>query len=79
MPKCKIEAKTMELYSEIYMRLSPQSLHIFSLFRSGKLGKNNLFARQCSPRGGELKLELTPDCLLVQGEAVVVLEGFVTV
>ena len=45
----------------------------------GKLGKNNLFARQCSPRGGELKLELTPDCLLVQGEAVVVLEGFVTV
>ncbi len=51
-----------------------------NFFRASKLGQNHLFARQCSARGGELRLEVTEhEGLLVQGEAVVVLEGSVTI
>ena len=50
-----------------------------SFFRCENLGKSQMFARQCSPRGGEMKIEVTHDCLLVQGQAVVVLEGVVNI
>ena len=38
-------------------------------------GKKQLFAHQSSPRGGELRLELQPDHLLVQGQGTIVLSG----
>jgi predicted PhzF superfamily epimerase YddE/YHI9 len=43
-------------------------------------GKMELFARQCSPRGGELGLELKPDLgqVLVKGQGTIVLSGTLT-
>jgi PhzF family phenazine biosynthesis protein len=40
-----------------------------------RLGKKELFAYQASRRGGELKIILTGDRVLLSGEAVTVLEG----
>lgn len=39
------------------------------------LGKTELYARQCSARGGDLKLALKGDRIHISGEAVVVLKG----
>ncbi len=41
--------------------------------------KVNLFARQCSPRNGELKLSLKSDHIVVSGQGTIVLEGFIHV
>eukprot|EP00095_Tigriopus_kingsejongensis_P011802 maker-scaffold71_size417697-snap-gene-2.12 protein:Tk11802 transcript:maker-scaffold71_size417697-snap-gene-2.12-mRNA-1 annotation:"phenazine biosynthesis-like domain-containing" len=40
-----------------------------------KLGKRNLFARQCSKRGGELRLNVKEDSLGISGRAKIVLKG----
>ncbi len=42
-------------------------------------GKNELFARQSSPRGGELKLELKSDHIAIRGQVTIVLRGSITV
>lgn len=42
---------------------------------ASKLNKNELFAYQASPRGGELKLTLVGDRVLIAGKAVTVIEG----
>jgi len=44
-------------------------------FWARKLGKLNLTARQISPRGGKLWLELLGDRVLISGHAVVYLKG----
>ncbi len=44
-----------------------------------RLRKNNLFARQISPRGGELWCELKGDRVLISGHAVTYLEGQITI
>lgn len=44
-----------------------------------RLGKNVLHARQLSPRGGELVCELRDDRVLLRGQAVLYLEGFIYV
>ena len=40
-----------------------------------KLGKTELFAFQASERGGELKLRLAGDRVLIAGQAVTVIRG----
>jgi predicted PhzF superfamily epimerase YddE/YHI9 len=40
-----------------------------------RLGKNKLFARQISPRGGELFCELAGDRVRIGGKAVLYLRG----
>jgi predicted PhzF superfamily epimerase YddE/YHI9 len=42
-------------------------------------GKNKLFARQSSPRGGELELELKSDHIKIKGQGTVVLRGSIAV
>ena len=42
-------------------------------------GKIKLFARQSSPRGGELGLEMKSDHVVVKGQGTIVLNGFVQV
>lgn len=42
---------------------------------AGELGKNELFARQVSPRGGELYCELVGDRVRIGGNAVLYLKG----
>lgn len=42
---------------------------------AGKLGKNTLRTKQVSPRGGELRCELSGDRVLIAGEAVTYLVG----
>ena len=42
-------------------------------------GKNQLFARQSSSRGGELGLELKDDHVVVKGQGTIVLCGFIFV
>ena len=42
-------------------------------------GKKQLFARQSSKRGGELRLDLHPDHLVVQGQGTIVLSGSIYV
>merc|ERR1712241_1618383 len=42
-------------------------------------GKNELFARQSSPRGGELRLELKSDHIVIRGQGTIVLRGSITV
>jgi len=44
-------------------------------FWSEKLGKNNLFARQLSPRGGELFCQDLGERVLITGEAVTYMKG----
>ena len=44
-------------------------------FWANKLGKNRLFARQLSKRGGELVCELRDDRVFIYGKAVKYLEG----
>jgi len=44
-----------------------------------RLGKKALFAYQASPRGGELKIVLTGDRVLLSGEAVTVIEGRINI
>ena len=44
-------------------------------FWANKLGKNRLFARQLSKRGGELVCELRDDRIFIYGKAVKYLEG----
>ena len=44
-----------------------------------KLGKKTFSAYQASARGGELKLELAGDKVLIEGKAVTVIEGVFTV
>jgi predicted PhzF superfamily epimerase YddE/YHI9 len=44
-------------------------------FWSGRLGKNAFLARQISARGGELKVELKGDRVLLGGQAVTVLRA----
>jgi predicted PhzF superfamily epimerase YddE/YHI9 len=46
---------------------------------AGRLGKQVLHARQLSPRGGELICELRGDRVLLRGQAVLYLEGFIYV
>ncbi len=43
------------------------------------LGKNQLFARQASPRGGELHVELADQRVLITGQAVTVFKGQLTI
>ena len=43
------------------------------------LGKTKLSARQCSPRGGDVQLEVCPDGLKISGNATVVLEGSIRI
>ncbi|WP_143306634.1 PhzF family phenazine biosynthesis protein [Chitinophaga vietnamensis] len=40
------------------------------------LGKNEFFAYQASPRGGELQVELQGDRVLLRGQAVTVIDGY---
>ena len=42
-------------------------------------GKNKLFARQSSPRGGELELELKSDHIKIKGQGTVVLRGSIAI
>jgi PhzF family phenazine biosynthesis protein len=42
---------------------------------SMKTGKDEFFARQCSSRGGDLKLALQGDRVFISGKAVTVVEG----
>jgi PhzF family phenazine biosynthesis protein len=42
---------------------------------SMRMAKNELYARQCSPRGGDVGLRIENDVLHISGEACVVLEG----
>ena len=44
-----------------------------------RLGKKELLAYQASPRGGELKIVLTGDRVLLSGEAVTVIEGRINI
>ena len=44
---------------------------------SERLGKTELNARQLSKRGGQLKLKLSGDRVLISGTAVLYLEGTV--
>lgn len=44
-----------------------------------RLGKNHLFARQVSPRGGELWCEMRGDRVVLSGQAVPYLEGSIEV
>jgi len=46
---------------------------------AARLGKQEFFAYQASPRGGELKIVLTGDRVLLGGEAVTVIEGRITI
>jgi PhzF family phenazine biosynthesis protein len=48
-------------------------------FWAGRLGKTSLTARQLSRRGGELRCRLAGDRVLISGEAVLYLEGTITV
>ena len=41
--------------------------------------KNKLFARQSSPRGGELELELKSDHIAIRGQGTIVLRGSIAV
>ena len=41
--------------------------------------KTKLFARQSSPRGGELGLELKSDHILIKGQGTIVLRGSIQV
>ncbi len=42
---------------------------------SNKLGKNTFVARQLSARGGELKVELMNERVLIQGRGILVMQG----
>jgi len=44
-------------------------------FWSARLGKSRMTARQLSPRGGRLALELRGDRVVLVGRAVTVLDG----
>lgn len=44
-----------------------------------KLNKSSLFAYQASARGGELRLKVDGNRVLIEGKAVTVLEGFFTI
>jgi len=44
-----------------------------------RLGKNTLFAKQVSARGGELQCELRGDRVLISGRAVTYLQGTITI
>jgi predicted PhzF superfamily epimerase YddE/YHI9 len=44
-----------------------------------RLGKTSLFARQVSPRGGELRCEDRGERVKIAGQAVLYLEGTITV
>jgi PhzF family phenazine biosynthesis protein len=44
-----------------------------------RLGKQEFFACQASPRGGELKIHLQQDRVVLQGEAVTIMEGRITI
>ncbi len=44
-----------------------------------RLGKNTLFTKQLSPRGGELECELRGDRVLISGRAVTFLQGTITI
>ena len=46
---------------------------------SKQLGKNSLLAKQVSSRGGELKCVLEGDRVIIGGEAVTYLKGFITI
>ena len=46
---------------------------------SKQLGKNSLLAKQVSSRGGELKCVLEGDRVIIGGEAVTYLNGFITI
>jgi PhzF family phenazine biosynthesis protein len=46
---------------------------------AGRLGKTTFHARQVSPRGGDLWLELQGDRVLIAGHAVSVLKGVMTI
>ncbi|GIY23149.1 phenazine biosynthesis-like domain-containing protein [Caerostris darwini] len=48
---------------------------VLAPFWSNILNKKSLYARQCSPRGGELCIELQEDRVCMSGNAVVVFEG----
>jgi predicted PhzF superfamily epimerase YddE/YHI9 len=43
--------------------------------KGGAAGSEALFARQCSPRGGEMRVRCVGDKVQVEGCAVVVLSG----
>ncbi len=44
-----------------------------------RLDKQDFFAYQASPRGGELKITLTGDRVLLSGEAVTIMEGKINI
>jgi PhzF family phenazine biosynthesis protein len=48
-------------------------------YYAGKLQKHSFHAFQCSARGGELKLNLNGDRVLMAGEAITVIKGALTV
>ncbi|KAM8894295.1 phenazine biosynthesis-like domain-containing protein 1 isoform 2-T2 [Spinachia spinachia] len=52
---------------------------VLGSYWSQKLGKNKMFAHQCSSRGGELRLEVCAEGRInISGEAVTVLQGTIT-
>ena len=52
---------------------------VLTPFWSKELNQKSFFARQSSPRGGELKLDLKEDHILVSGQGTVVLEGSLSI
>jgi predicted PhzF superfamily epimerase YddE/YHI9 len=44
-----------------------------------RLGKKEFFAYQASPRGGELKISLKDERVLLSGEAVTIMEGKINI
>jgi PhzF family phenazine biosynthesis protein len=47
-------------------------------FWSERLGKDKLRARQVSARGGELRCERRPDCIVIAGKAALYMEATIT-
>jgi predicted PhzF superfamily epimerase YddE/YHI9 len=50
---------------------------VLAAYWSGPLGKSSMQARQCSPRGGDVWVDMgpTPGRVTVSGQSVVVLRG----
>ncbi|MFZ1678211.1 MAG: PhzF family phenazine biosynthesis protein, partial [Saprospiraceae bacterium] len=44
-----------------------------------RLGKKKLVAKQVSPRGGDLKCELSGDRVLISGQAILFMKGNVRI
>ena len=69
-------------YFALYMGVNEDpvtgSAHtVLAPFWAGLLDKRSMRAYQSSPRGGELEVELAGERVLLTGECVTVVEGFI--